>query len=96
MSGGGEPGGLHGAGRPEPAHSVRCALSLAPCASNAPLSLLLLARQNKVGPAGLGGASWPAMRPNFFKIFCEVLLNADFRNSNVLWFKIKYACAEVE
>ena len=96
MRGGGEPDGLHGASRPAPARSVRHALSLAPCASNAPLSLLLLARQNKVGPAGLGGAGRPDMWPNFFEIFCEVLLNVDFRKSNMFWFENKYAYAEMK
>jgi len=36
------------------------------------------------------------MWPKFFKILCEVLLNVDFQKSNMLWFKIKYAYAEID
>jgi hypothetical protein len=43
-------------------------------------SLLLPARENKVGPAGLGGASRPRARPKIFKIFCEVLLMQKLSN----------------
>jgi len=41
-------------------------------------SLLLLAKKEEVGPAGLGGASRPDIWPEFFKNFHEVLLDTKF------------------
>ena len=95
MSGGEEPAGLMGADRPAPGCSVHHPFSFAPCAHILPHSLLLLARRNKVGPAGLGGADRPNMWLKFFAKFCEALLNAEFQKSNMLWFKNKYAYAEM-
>ena len=37
-----------------------------------------------MGLTGLGGAGRPNMWPKFFAKFCEVLLNAEFRKSNML------------
>jgi len=46
-----------------------------------------------VGLAGLGGAGWPNTWLKIFENFCEVLLDAEFQNLNMLWLKIKYAYA---
>ena len=49
-------------------------------------SLLLLAIENKVGPAGLDGAA----RPKIFEFFCEVLLMQNFQILNMGWLKFKH------
>ena len=43
-----------------------------------------------------GGAGRPATWPKIFESFCEVLMNAEFQNFNVIWFEIKYAYAEMK
>ena len=53
-------------------------------------------KQKSVGPAGLGWAGRPNKWPNFFEFFCVVLLNVVFQNSNMHWFKIKHAYAEMK
>jgi len=47
-------------------------------------------KQKSVGPAGLTNGQI------FSNFFCKVLLNVVFRNSNMLWFKIKHAYAEMK
>jgi len=47
-------------------------------------------KQKSVGLADLTNGRF------FLKFFCEVLLNVVFRNSNMLWFKIKHAYAEMK
>ena len=64
-------------------------LFLVPCACNASHPLLVLAKVRK------SGAGQPNIWLKNFENFCEVLLNADFQNSNMLWFKSKYAYAEM-
>ena len=83
MNGGaGRPAGLHGAERPTPGTFSGRPFSFAPYARNAPYPLLLLADMKQ------GGAGRPKKWPKNFRIFfCEVLLNADFQKSNVLWLK---------
>ena len=49
-----------------------------------------------MGPAGLDGACRPNTWPKFFETFCEILSNAEFQNSNMLWFKNKYFYAKMK
>jgi hypothetical protein len=65
MSGGGEPGGLNGAGRPEPARFALHLFHLAPCALQHPVPCCSWPDENKVGPAGL------TFGRNFLKIFVK-------------------------
>ena len=81
MNGAGRPAGLYGAERPDLGTFSARPFSFAPCARNSLHFLLLLADMNQ------SGAGWPKNWPEIFEIFCEVLLNADFEKSNMLWLK---------
>jgi hypothetical protein len=81
VNGAGRPAGLHGAERPDLGKFSACPFSFAPCARNSLHSLLLLSDMSQ------SGAGRPKKWPKNFEIFCEVLVNAYFQKSNVLWLK---------
>ena len=91
MNGAVRPVGLYGAEQPDLGMFSARPFSFAPCARNTPYPLLFLAKAEECG------AGRPNKWPNFFRnFFCAVLLNVVFRNSNMLWFKIKHAYAEMK
>ena len=90
MNGGGGPAGLFGAAWPALCMFSACPFFFAPCAHILPQPLLLLTKTKS------GGAGRPSIWPKNFENFCEVLLNAKFRNSNMLCLEIKHAYAELK